>query len=188
MTNSEPNLDINQRQIEDSNELSSEFTEIYNELYQSFFSYLYQDDKDSLYSNLARIIDAITEDVPLLNLASRVRPDAKLVLITNFTHLILLPIEISHRRTGDSFDFPYSSFEQLMFSIEHDIICILVNASQVSNIRHRGKVNIIEPNPYTPYHENEETYNHEISSHDILTSIQQTWSLLLTLRIEIWGD
>jgi hypothetical protein len=143
--------------------MDERYYEIYDRLYRDY-SYTSQI-RNSFGLAITRIID---EQIEFLNLASRIRPDAKLFLLVNFTDVILAPLIITN----------VEDQSVLLESTTEDIKSILVAASQVSSLR--GRTNEITIEPIVE--------NRKISSHDVLIAVQSIWSLLRTLRIEVWGD
>lgn len=135
--------------------------------YYNFYDDLYQRRGYTFSPNEFQLNSIIDDKIRSLNLTERIRPDAKVFLATNFDVLIVTPL--MHFGEVDS--------NILQQNLSEDIKSILVSSAQVSNLRNRRNGTILDPiNQY------------EISSHDVLIAIQSIWSLLLTLRIEVWGD
>ncbi|ROI11893.1 hypothetical protein ACLB6K_24215 (plasmid) [Microcystis aeruginosa FACHB-524] len=143
--------------------MNERYYEIYDQLYRNY-SYT-SAARSPLGPAITRIID---EQIEFLHLVSRIRPDAKLFLLVNFTDVILSPLIV----TG------VEDQNILLENTAEDIKAILVAASQVSSLRGRNNEITIEPI----------VENRKISSHDVLIAVQSIWSLLRTLRIEVWGD
>lgn len=110
--------------------MNERYYEIYDQLYRNY-SYT-SAARSPLGPAITRIID---EQIEFLNLVSRIRPDAKLFLLVNFTDVILSPLIV----TG------VEDQNILLENTAEDIKAILVAASQVSSLRGRNNEITIEP-------------------------------------------
>ena len=110
--------------------MNERYYEIYDQLYRNY-SYT-SAARSPLGPAITRIID---EQIEFLHLVSRIRPDAKLFLLVNFTDVILSPLIV----TG------VEDQNILLENTAEDIKAILVAASQVSSLRGRNNEITIEP-------------------------------------------
>lgn len=110
--------------------MNERYYEIYDQLYRNY-SYT-SAARSPLGPAITRIID---EQIEFLHLISRIRPDAKLFLLVNFTDVILSPLIV----TG------VEDQNILLENTAEDIKAILVAASQVSSLRGRNNEITIEP-------------------------------------------
>lgn len=150
--------------------MRDEYRRVYDDLYKSYrgpWLSLYIDFPHNLFPDRqypAFIAESIDASIQQLDLADRVRPDAKYLLLINFYQMIVLPILFARRLDKAS---EYNA-ESLRPDIQSDIQTILKSAS-VREIQRNGDV------------------VKEISGGRILSEIAALWDELRVARVEVWS-
>ncbi len=140
--------------------MDSEYVRIFRNLYTRYRRPI-QRSSDGRGSVLPiEIGDAIEEIVGELGLGKIIRPDAKHFLLVNLHQMVVLPYVQRQRGMGQS---QSSALAELRDSIREDVRTILSGAME------------------------RRVTEEELSGHDIVKSLVESWSRLRCSRFEIWG-